>query len=70
MSYELENFELEMMLARGWSVVRANEHQVAAFVLADKDAVQRMLTGAEVEVVDDADTRWRCRLTPKSWLAK
>ncbi len=66
-SYELENFELEMQLASGWSVVRANEHEVAAFALADKSAVHTMLTGAEV-TVDQRGHRWRCRLTPKSWL--
>lgn len=68
-SYELDDFELEMLLESGWSVMRSNEHEVAAFVLADKTAVNRMLTGAEV-TVDQSGRRWRCRLTPKSWLAK
>lgn len=67
-SYELENFELEMLLASGWSVVHADEHEVAAHVLDDKAAVHTMLTGAEV-TVDQRGTRWRCRLVPKSWLA-
>jgi hypothetical protein len=68
MSYELDNFELEMHLTSGWSVVRANEHEVAAYVLDDKNAVSSMLTGAEVTCEDDNGVRWRCRLTPKSWL--
>ncbi len=66
-SYELENFELEIRLASRWSVVRADEHEVAAHVLADKQAVHTMLTGAEV-TVDQRGSRWQCRLTPKSWL--
>lgn len=68
-SYELENFELEMELATGWTTVRANENEVAAFVLADKKAVQTMLTGSEISATQDGHV-WRCRLTPKSWLVK
>lgn len=66
-SYELENFELEVMLHSGWSVIRADENEVAAQALSDKWAVHTMLAGAEVMVYRHG-RRWPCRLTPKSWL--
>lgn len=64
---ELANFELEMKLRGRWGTFRANEHEVAAHVLADGDAISRMLTGAEVHAQDQGE-RYRCRLTPKAWL--
>lgn len=66
---ELDQFELELKLNGGWSTFRADEHEVAAHVLTDVSAVSNMLSGCEVQV-EASGARYRCRLTPKAWLAK
>jgi hypothetical protein len=67
-SYELENFVLQLKLAGHWTTVAAGEHQAAAEILGNADAVRVMLCGAEI-TVESAGQKWQCRLTPKSWLA-
>lgn len=67
---ELADFELELQGNRGlWSSFREDEDERAAAALNDEGSMRYMLCGGETTVERDG-VRTRCRLTPKSWLAK
>jgi hypothetical protein len=62
-------FELEMEMLVGWTIVRANEHEFAAHVLNDREAVRRMETGLYVQVQGRDGERRTFRFTPAEWLS-
>lgn len=78
---EMKDFELELESQDGhWTTFRANESDLAAYVLSEPILIRTMLGGLYVTVEHDAvvqggrmvkePTRTRVRLTPKSWLGR